>query len=317
MSAPLLFLSSGDPIADRRYDIARDFLARGDVAAAADLLEQAIEQAPDFASAWFALGELRAAGGDRAAAVAAFQKADTLDAADRLGARLHLARLGAADPATAMSPDYVRTLFDQYAPRFDKALVEGLRYRGPDVLLAAVLAACEGLGRKAHFDRALDLGCGTGLAGRAFWQYVDCFIGIDISPGMIEGARQFGCYGHLHVADIAGFLRDETAGCTDLIIAADALVYLADLARVFREAARALEPDGLFAFTVETHAGDGIVLGEKFRYAHGEAYIRKALAQAGLTPVSLAAASTRQEAGAPVPGLVVVAQPVDRSGIAR
>ena len=43
---PGLSQSSGDLIADRRYAIAQDFLARGDLPAAADLLAQAIEAAP-------------------------------------------------------------------------------------------------------------------------------------------------------------------------------------------------------------------------------------------------------------------------------
>src|SRR5438876_52374 len=54
-----LFLSSGDLVADRRYDFARDLQLRGDLPAAADLLRQAIELAPKFASAWFTLGKNR------------------------------------------------------------------------------------------------------------------------------------------------------------------------------------------------------------------------------------------------------------------
>ena len=54
-----LFLTSGDLIADRRYEFARDLQLRGDLPAAADLLEQAIELAPGFVSAWFTLGEIR------------------------------------------------------------------------------------------------------------------------------------------------------------------------------------------------------------------------------------------------------------------
>ena len=54
-----LFLSSGDMIADRRFEFARDLQLRGDLVAAADLLLQATELAPNFGSAWFTLGELR------------------------------------------------------------------------------------------------------------------------------------------------------------------------------------------------------------------------------------------------------------------
>src|SRR5580704_4641205 len=103
--------SSGDLIADRRYRFGRDLAARGDFSAAADLFVQAAEAAPAFAPAWFALGEARMNLGDGAGAAAAFRQALALDPDDRGGAALHLARLGAADAADAMSPAYVRTLF--------------------------------------------------------------------------------------------------------------------------------------------------------------------------------------------------------------
>src|SRR3954447_19481631 len=83
-----LFISSGDLIADRRYEMARAYAAEGDLAAAADLYAQAVELAPGFASAWFALGETREALGDRDEARAAFEKAKAADPADRQGAAL-------------------------------------------------------------------------------------------------------------------------------------------------------------------------------------------------------------------------------------
>jgi hypothetical protein len=43
-----LFLSSGDLMADRRFEFARDLQLKGDLPAAADLLLQAIELAPNF-----------------------------------------------------------------------------------------------------------------------------------------------------------------------------------------------------------------------------------------------------------------------------
>src|SRR4051794_2063352 len=60
-----VFISSGDLIADRRYELARAYAADGDVTAAADLYAQAVELESGFASAWFALGETREALGDR------------------------------------------------------------------------------------------------------------------------------------------------------------------------------------------------------------------------------------------------------------
>src|ERR1700751_1059264 len=122
---PRLFLSSGDLLADRRFEFARDLQLKGDLVAAADLLDQAVELAPDFASAWFTLGEIRQQLGERDAAVAAFRRAREADPQDRHGASLRLMRLG-AENLSDMPKAYVQTLFDQYAPKFDTALLDHL-----------------------------------------------------------------------------------------------------------------------------------------------------------------------------------------------
>src|ERR1051325_6511202 len=165
--------------------MARAYAADGDLAAAVDLYAQAVELAPGFASAWFALGEAREALGDRDGARAAFDRAVTAEPEDRHGAALRLARLGGPDPATQALHGYVRTLFDQYAPRFDRALAD-LSYAAPALLRDAVTKH----GRR--FGTMLDLGCGTGLAGAAFRPHVDWLVGVDLSPNMIAEARRQG-----------------------------------------------------------------------------------------------------------------------------
>ena len=302
MAVPL-FVSSGDLIADRRYDLARAYAADGDLAAAADLFAQAVELSPDFASAWFALGEARVALGDRDGARAAFEKAQAADPQDRHGAALQLARLGASDPATAALHGYVRTLFDQYAPRFDRALKD-LSYAAPRLLCDAVTRH----GRR--FGSMLDLGCGTGLAGVAFRRHVDWLVGVDLSPKMIEEARKKGLYDRLAVGDIAQHLAQQRADNTTfhLIIAADVFAYVADFAETCQAVAHVLAPGGLYGFTVETHDGDGAIVGAKMRYAHSTDFVRAAIAEAGLTLLELNAVSSRTENRVPVPGLLVLAR---------
>jgi len=301
--------SSGDVIADRRYAIAQEFLARHDLAAAADLLAQAIEAAPHFRSAWFCLGETREKLGERTAAVAAFQQVCALDPEDRLGAGLHLVRLGAL-PAGDMPAAYVRTLFDQYADRFDTALTEGLAYRGPALLHDTIAAVCAAVGRPMRFPDMLDLGCGTGLAGAAFRPLVRQLTGVDLSDRMVSVAAAKKIYDRLATGDLLQFLQIEAreGRAYGLILAADVFAYLAWLPPVVTAAARALAPGGLIGFTTETHEGDDVILGDKLRYAHGAAHVRAAVAGAGLTLRTLAPASTRSEAGVAVPGLVVVAE---------
>jgi predicted TPR repeat methyltransferase len=301
-----IFFSSGDLIADRRFDFARDLQRKGDLVAAADLMLQATELAPGFASAWFTLGDIREQLGEHDAAITAFRKAEIADPDDRHGARLRLMRLGAAK-LSAMPPAYVRAVFDQYAPKFETALVDDLGYRGPALLFKAVLSTRAALRKPAFFKRAIDLGCGTGLAAAAFAQGVDEFIGIDLSPRMIEKARASGLYAGLEVTGMLEGLRARPDASADLILAADAMVYVADLVPLLHEAARVLTAGGLVAFTTETHAGEGVILGEGLRYAHGAFYAQTAIETAGLTLSRLEHLSARNEDNAPVPGLVAVA----------
>jgi predicted TPR repeat methyltransferase len=301
-----LFLSSGDLVADRRFDFARDLQLKGDLAAAADLLLQATELAPGFASAWFTLGKIREQLGERDAAIAAFRKAQCADPEDRHGASLRLMLLG-AEKLSAMPPAYVRALFDQYAPKFETALVDDLGYRGPALLFKAVLTARLAVRKPAFFKRAIDLGCGTGLAAAAFAREVDHFIGIDLSPRMIEQARSTGLYAQLEVAEMVEGLRGRPDASAELILAADAMVYLSDFAPLLGEVKRVLVPGGLLAFTAETHDGEGIIIGEGLRYAHSAAYVRAAISDAGLALSRLEDLPARNEDNVPVPGLVVVA----------
>jgi predicted TPR repeat methyltransferase len=300
------FLSSGDLIADRRYEFARDLQIKGDLAAAAEVMEQAIEVAPNFASAWFELGQIRIALGETDKAVAAFQNARAADPDDRHGAGVRLMQLG-AEPLTDMPKAYVQSLFDQYAPRFEAELIERLNYRAPNILFKAVLAVRAAERKPAYFKRAIDLGCGTGLGAAAFAKNVDSFIGIDLSAGMIAEARATGLYAALEVDDMTAGLQRQPDTSADLVLAADAMVYVGDLAPVLAESRRVLMPGGLVVFTVETHDGDGVIMGKGLRYAHGAEYVRAVITSAGLQLAQLKPASPRTEEQLPVRGLAVVA----------
>jgi predicted TPR repeat methyltransferase len=299
-----LFLSSGDPALDRRHEWARGLLERGDVQAAIELLDETLIRGPRFIAGWFLLGEANELAGNKEAAITAFRRALKLDREDRLGAGLRLARLRARKPQTmarAMSPAYVRTLFDQYAGRFDRELVEALHYSGP-ALIAAALVKTAG---ERRFKRVLDLGCGTGLMGEAIRGRAEQLIGVDLSENMVGAARRKQIYDRLAVADLAYFLAAEPE-TFDLILAADVFVYLPDLKPVCAAVAHKLLPDGLFAFTVETHEGGDAILRDTLRFAHGERHLRDAASAAGMRILLLENVATRQEQNRPVEGLLAV-----------
>src|SRR6185312_6133226 len=183
----------------------------------------------------------------------------------------------------AMSPAYVRNLFDKYAGRFDHELVETLGYNAP-ALLRGALDRIAGDGRR--YARALDLGCGTGLMGEAIRGRVSELIGVDLSPNMIEAAKRKNIYDRLIASDLIECLLAETAPF-DLIPAADVFVYLPDLNPIFKAAAEKLSASGLIAFTVETHDGEGAILRDTLRFAHGERHLRAAAESAGLKVLHL------------------------------
>jgi len=304
-----LFVSSGDLLADRRYEWALDHAARGDLTGAADILAQTVERVPAFAAAWFTLGAVRDRLGDRKGAISAFERARDADPQDHHGARLQLARLRASEANPPMSESYVRRLFDQYAARYDAALTERLAYRGPSLLRTAVETAGRPTARPLRFAAMLDLGCGTGLAGAAFRDIAELLVGVDLSPAMIAQATAKHIYDRLIVADLAEFLSAEARSGAHygLVVAADVFVYINDLGPIIAAIARLLQPDGLLTFTVETHSGDGSKLLPTLRYAHAEPYLRRTLKDAGLVVHSISQATVRSEKGAPVDGLIVVA----------
>ena len=308
---------SGDLLADRRYGYAEAALREGDAAAAADLARQTLERAPGFAAAWFLLGRayetLYDAEGRAPAAlplqgqaVGAFEAALAADPADRLGAGVRLAQLSVGDPMRAMSPGYVQALFDEYAVRFDRHLVQSLKYAGPALLHDAVRRAASRRLRPFRFATALDLGCGTGLAGAVFRSACGTLAGVDLSPAMVERARRKTLYDELAVGDLAVWLAARPERSADLALAADVFVYVADLAPVFAAVARALRPDGLFAFTTQAHDGGGVLLGADGRYAHAESHLRELSDGVGLQVALSEPASTRQDRGRDVPGLLTV-----------
>ena len=297
--------SSGDVVLDRRREWALAAAQDGFHRGAADIYEQILERAPHWAVAWFELGEARIALDERDGAIAAFRAAMAHDPHGVLAAQLKLAALGATHAPAAPPAAYVAGLFDQYADRFDTHLVGALDYRGPELLRAALQHACDQAELALHFERALDLGCGTGLMGLALQDVCTRIDGVDISQRMIEVARRSGVYRHLATDDVTGWLMAQDRGAADLVVAADVFVYLGDLAQVFAASALALKPEGLFAFTVQKGDGD-FTIGDDMRYAHGEDYIRRLAAAHGFAIAVLDDVSTRKDRGLPVAGLLAV-----------
>lgn len=293
--------SSGDLIADRRAGYAEMLREGGDRPAAIDLMRDALSLVPEWAAGWFRLGEMLEEESRYAEAADAWRNVLRLDPQDRAGAVLKLAGIGMANGLRSPPSAFVETLFDQYAAEFDEALVETLDYRVPALIADAIATT----GRHS-FALALDMGCGTGLMGERLRGIASRLEGSDISGGMLKRAEAKRIYDSLKRQD----LQQLEPGCAgaDLVTAADVLMYVGALDRLFATIATYLVPGGLFAFSVEHHrGGEAMALQPSRRYAHSKAGIVEALAFAGLETKSLAPAAIRMDRGAPVEGLIVVA----------
>lgn len=298
-------LSSGDLIADRRLEHARDYFAAGEAGAAAELMEQALEIVPDWAAGWFELGSFREAAGARETAIAAFERALSLDPQDRCGATLRLARLGARAQPDAPPAAHVRDLFDGYAARFERSLVDGLGYRIPQHLATLLERVAPG----RRFAAGIDLGCGTGLMAEKIRDRVDRLDGVDLSPAMVAEARAKALYDGLAVGELVADLEGRAVAGFDLVIAADVFCYLGDLVPSFRAVARVLRPGGVFVFSVEALDGellDAVRLRDSLRYAHGAGHLARAGREAGLARTIVERTVGRRDRGADIAALACV-----------
>jgi predicted TPR repeat methyltransferase len=267
-------------------------LRRSALPAAIAELQRALRLDPGLEEARFLTGCAWLEAGEADKALEIFE---SLDATPVLAAQIERAR--AIRQAPRSDAGYVRHLFDQFSVDYDSRMIGQLAYAAPQILRDLADLVIPGRCGLA----ILDLGCGTGLAGAVFRDLASRMDGIDLSPAMIEKARARGIYDRLKVGDI------ETAPGAhyDLILAADALVYLGDLSPVFRAAAASLSPDGYFLFTTEAADGGGFELGPKRRWRHSETYLRETARHAGLSVAGLVAASPRTEANQAVAGFAV------------
>jgi len=197
------------------------------------------------------------------------------------------------------SPDtYVKEIFDNYSEHYEKSLVVELEYAVPEKIKHIIMT---GDRLKKSFHHGLDLGCGTGLSGEAFYEMTERLDGIDLAPKMVEIAHEKNIYGALYVSAIAEFLKEDV-GPFDFVLAADVFGYLGDLKDVFTSVHQKTTEDVLFCFSTEAVFGDGYKLRSTGRFAHSDLYIEDIAAQTGWRIGEKHDASLRKEKGVWIEG---------------
>ena len=279
-------------------------------------------------------------------ALNALRSAAILDAGNSVAAHM-LAALSAADGGDdgvhrRASPEFVATLFDDFADTFDEKL-GSLEYRVPGLIGALAAGARGGAGA---YRSALDAGCGTGLAGRFLRPLVrGPMVGVDISQKMLDKAAGCtllkGCgaegggggggddgdaplYDALVALDLEAMTLEETLlapGVTrrdalagggqeeagfDLVVAADVLVYFGRLDAVLGSFAGLSATGATLMFTCERTTEEEAPLGYRLhpsgRFSHTKAYVLDTARELGYSLQHYEEIVPRMEKGVEVKG---------------
>lgn len=213
---------------------------------------------------------------------------------------VHLLAAARGENTPRAPRDYIVAFFDGFAEDFDEHLVHSLGYRLPGILAQLVRPML------APPARVFDLGCGTGLIGAAIANPGIDLVGVDLSPRMLALAEQRKVYSRLVLADVteAVALADEAS--YRAVLAAEVFIYMGDLAATFNAVARALEPGGVFAFSLEILQEGSYELQPSGRYAHNLEYVRALAHASGLRELRSQPVAIRREKHGFAEGMLVL-----------
>ena len=133
--------------------------------------------------------------------------------------------------------------YDEWARTYDDDLTSW-SYQAPAVVAETVVT------RNPAAGSALDVGCGTGLVGRALRArgFAGRIVGLDISPASLEMAQQSGAYDSLEPTDLQQRLPLED-DAVDAVVCVGVMTYLPEVEAVWRDFARVARPGGLVVAT--------------------------------------------------------------------
>ncbi|MHB1349572.1 MAG: class I SAM-dependent DNA methyltransferase [Desulfobulbaceae bacterium] len=293
-----LTLAPADP--DIRYNLGCCYRDAGELEQGRDIFAELAGLTPGHLPALNNLAYLHHLLGEYDAAREAYGEILRLDP-DHASARyMHAVLVGT--PVAVPPREYIRSLFDHYSATFEENLTRDLEYTLHLDMRVLFDAAPR---NKRYLDHALDLGCGTGLAGGSFRSVCRLLSGVDLAAGMIERAGEKQIYDLLHHEEIITFLH-HTSQLFDLFIATDVLIYLGDLRPLFAAAAGRATQDALFCVSTELAATSGWIIQTTGRYAHHPDYVRETAGEHGWLELRFSPAAIRREGDRRIKGNLFV-----------
>jgi predicted TPR repeat methyltransferase len=291
-------------------DFADAFVAMGNAlddlgrtAEAIESYQRALAICPNYAQVHYNLGVLAMNKGEVTEAAERYKRAIDLGMTNPIAS--YMLAVWSGEDVGSMPCASVRSLFDDYASRFDTHLVGTLGYSMPKVMREAIGRLTRD---ERRFQHALDLGCGTGLIGAHFKDIVAEIDGVDLSPKMLEQARRKQIYSKLDCDEIVAWLERTAAESLtfDIVLSADVFVYVGNLEPAFKATRRILADSGLFVFSVEHLAQGSFELRPTGRYAHSTSYVRELASRHGFVIELSEQVNLRKERNVVIGGTIFV-----------
>ena len=132
-----------------------------------------------------------------------------------------------------MSSDAAQAYYDDFSGWYERERARGYHAMLDDIELGVATPLARG-------GRVLEVGCGTGLILSRLAEVADHASGVDLSPGMLAGARQRGLDASLASATALPFGDDSF----DLVCSFKVLAHVPDIAGALAEMVRVTRPGG-------------------------------------------------------------------------
>ncbi len=146
----------------------------------------------------------------------------------------------------------IKAHYDAWASHYDAELVDQQQYVMPSRAAAAIASHCT-----EKTASILDIGCGTGLSGKALadrgFNTID---GCDLSPGMLAKAATLDIYGRLFEADLTKPPLDAADASYDIMTVVGAFSFGHIPVDAMDDLLRVIKPGGLFLITTNDHYYD-------------------------------------------------------------
>lgn len=280
--------------------MSRTLVAMGDAGGAAELLAELLVQYPGHESIRLERARTLIAARQFDAAIQECESLLLVAPGNEIYAFfLELAR--GKTPRT-QPPALIGKVFDEAAAKYDALFVKGFNYLLPQAVAAQLAQVYPG-----GDGDILDLGCGTGLLGRALQPWVGVLVGVDLSKQMIAQAIGSGAYASFHQVNLLDALRATPASHYDAITALDVLGFVGDLDSAVPDAFRILTPGGKFIFSYEKSATPDAdyTLNDDLIYTYRASYVSDLLERSGFIDITVMPFKLRVEAGVHVVGQLV------------